>query len=365
MIAPDVTFARQVDLDGVTITGRADLRGAVFAGPLLARSEEDLGDIGGDADFSFAAFRDSAAFDGIHFHGVADFTGARFGSDASFIGASFDSDARFDQANFDAFTSFNGLRRGPGGDQAGHVQRAGHVPQRPLRRRGGHDRRAVPRRARPAWRHVRRRPRPAQLDDRQGPARPRRGVHARSTPAASRWSLVTWRSSRPRAARSSSTGRRSTRATSASTAPPSPTRSRSSCVHMNATCPELGSGQQPQGCIVLQSLVTGELQMDLDLVPRVFGELSQRAALQQIEATERKDGNSDKANSAEYLLLRSQGEQKSGPGLVLRLLLLPGCGRLPRAAPAPAGRVAAGDLHRLDGAADLPGQPHRATSART
>ena len=33
VLAPDVTFARQVDLDGVTISGRADLRGAVFEGP--------------------------------------------------------------------------------------------------------------------------------------------------------------------------------------------------------------------------------------------------------------------------------------------------------------------------------------------
>ena len=83
-------------------------------------------------------------------------------------------------------------------------------------------------------------------------------------------------------------------------------------VHMNGTCPELGSGQPLQGCIVLQSLVTGELQMDLELVPRIYGEISQRAALEQIEATERKDGNSDKANNAAYLLLRSQGDQKSG-----------------------------------------------------
>ena len=52
--------------------------------------------------------------------------------------------------------------------------------------------------------------------------------------------------------------------------------------------------------------------MDLELVPRVFGEASQRAALRQIEATERKDGNSEKANNAEYLLLRSDGQRKSG-----------------------------------------------------
>ena len=74
---------------------------------------------GGVADFSFASFQDSAAFDGIRFRDMADFTGARFASDASFIGATFDREARFDQASFDAFTSFNGLRRGPSGDRPG------------------------------------------------------------------------------------------------------------------------------------------------------------------------------------------------------------------------------------------------------
>ena len=275
-------------------------------------SEEDLGAIGGDADFSFAAFRDSAAFDGISFHGVADFTGARFGSDASFIGSSFASDARFDQANFDAFTSFNGLRRGPGGDKPGTFN--GPATFRNARFAAVVDMTV-------GQYHDVLDLRGATFGDGLGLLNSTIGkgllaqgvafttLDARGLKVDTGDVALQQAKGRTLQLDGATLDQGNIRLDSAAVTDSVSLELRPHERHLP------GGRQRPaarRAASCSQGLVTGELQMDLDLVPAIFGEPSQRAALEQIEATERKDGNSDKANSAEYLLLRSQGDQKSG-----------------------------------------------------
>lgn len=327
VLAPDVTFARQVDLDEVTVTGRVDLRGAVFAGPLLARSEGDLGEVRGLADFSFATFGDGAAFDGIHFGYVANFTGTRFASGASFIGATFESDARFDQATFGGFTSFSGLRRGPAGDQRGTFK--GPATFRNARfaavvdMTGGHYLDVLDLRGATFGEGL------GLLGTTVGKGLLARGVafstlDARTLRAEA--GDIDFKEAKGRALQLSgaSVDTGSIVLTYAAVTD-SVSLER---IRMRGTCPKPANAEPgipvPPGCILLEQLVTAQLQMDLSLVPRVFGEAPQRNTLRAIEATERKDGNSDKANSAEYLLLRSEGQRKSGLAYLFDLVFYRG-----------------------------------------
>jgi uncharacterized protein YjbI with pentapeptide repeats len=106
--APDVTFARTVDLTGSTFVRAVDFRGTTFRGPALFRAApvDGTGVSAADpgarflrgADFSLAVFDDFASFKGADFRRTARFQDARF-ADATFVDTTFES-ALFDGASF-------------------------------------------------------------------------------------------------------------------------------------------------------------------------------------------------------------------------------------------------------------------------
>lgn len=115
LAAPDVTFARTVDLTGSTFRRPVDFRGTTFRGPALFRAApaETKGGAGdrpsrflAGGDFSLAVFEDFASFKGSELNGAAVFRDTRF-THVSFGGAIFDS-ATFDGGSFRGAARFNG-----------------------------------------------------------------------------------------------------------------------------------------------------------------------------------------------------------------------------------------------------------------
>jgi uncharacterized protein YjbI with pentapeptide repeats len=125
VVAPDVVFARTVDLSGATFERYVDFRGATFQAPALFRAvDENEADIrrppksGSSklvpatfvrrADFSLAVFSDIASFGGAKFQHEATFSDARF-SDCTFSNATFGA-VVFDRASFRGAALFNAAK---------------------------------------------------------------------------------------------------------------------------------------------------------------------------------------------------------------------------------------------------------------
>lgn len=106
--APDVTFARTLDLSGSTFERDVSFRGATFQAPALfgtaaidetGRGGEQPTSFRRDMDFSLAFFEEFASFRRSAFIGTANFEDTRF-SDVTFARASFNAEARFAQVSF-------------------------------------------------------------------------------------------------------------------------------------------------------------------------------------------------------------------------------------------------------------------------
>jgi hypothetical protein len=116
LIATDVVFERLVDLSGTTITGRMDLRGAIFDdAALLKRVEMPAGAVDG----RLARFGGSVSMDHASLAGEVDFTGARFLSDASFAGTDFRARSRFDLSFFADVATFTSTPDGSSSGEGG------------------------------------------------------------------------------------------------------------------------------------------------------------------------------------------------------------------------------------------------------
>jgi hypothetical protein len=102
LLGRDVRFTDVVDLSGSTVTGRVDLRGAIFERGLAWRG----GVIDGWTSAGLAVFGDVLDADGLVFVGTADFTGTHFQAAASFAATDFRGPAVFDGATFDAAATF-------------------------------------------------------------------------------------------------------------------------------------------------------------------------------------------------------------------------------------------------------------------
>jgi uncharacterized protein YjbI with pentapeptide repeats len=122
--APDVTFARMVDLSGSTFDDEVNFRGATFRAPALFRASLGETKAGqprstparfkAGADFSLVFFDEFASFAGSRLDGTAAFRDTRF-ADATFAAAHFET-ASFDRASFRGAAAFNGARfKGPAG----------------------------------------------------------------------------------------------------------------------------------------------------------------------------------------------------------------------------------------------------------
>ena len=303
--ATDVVFARSVDLDGVQVLGPTDLRGAEFRGPVLVRGDTPESGFAEPVDASFAKFDDAVGFDGLRFGSDVTFAGARFARDVSFAGSAFDGDANFDQVTFGGIASFRGLRSLASDSDlaafAGAVTFRNSVFQSA-----------------------------ADLALR----RYRRGLELSGAVFVD---LLT-------VANAEVTGEISGRGSAVATLD-----ARSLIAHGDVDLTELRGGSVNldrsiiEGTLLLgkmtvvgttslrgltlgrdllaADLVSGQLDMDLDLVQRAGSTSTQEQLLTRIEATERTRGNSAAANDAEYRLLRMQGDRQRGlAGLVDRVL---------------------------------------------
>jgi hypothetical protein len=304
VVATDVVFARSVELDGVRIEGDVDLRGAVFQGPVLVRGAGAGTGFLGALDASFASFEDTAAFDGLTFGGPATFTGARFGEEASFSGSTFTAEANFEQVGFSGLASFNGLR-----------DRSGAEPPAPF----------------------------------QGPVSFRRATFQSAADLALRTYAGGLELSNAVFAAPLSISRSEvfgllvaqgtafdsldarallvvgdanlTQARAASASFDS-TRVDGDLILDEMTVSGTTSlqGIELGGTLAVTRFLSGQLDMDLDLVEQVNGRPAQEAILGRIESTERAAGDNAAANAAEYQLLRRQGESKTGLAFLVDLV---------------------------------------------
>ena len=304
VVATDVVFARSVELDGVRIEGDVDLRGAVFQGPVLVRGQGPESGFTGAFDASFASFEDTAGFDGLRFGGDATFTGARFAEEASFSGSTFTGAADFEQVGFGGLTSFNGLR-----------DRAGTVPAAPFLGPVSFRSATFERPADLALRTyaggldlsnaVFAEPLSVSLSEVQGL------FVAQGTAFASldaRALLVVGDANLTQA-----------RAVTASF---ESARIDGDFILVEMTVSGSTSLQDLVlgGTLNVTRFLSGQLDMDLDLVEQVNGRPAQEDMLESIEATERANGDNATANRAEYELLRIQGESKSGLAFLIDLV---------------------------------------------
>ena len=121
LLGRDVRFKDVVDLSGTTVTGRVDLRGALFGRGLAWRD----GSIDGTTSASLAVFRNLVDANGLSFGRRADFTGARFLAAANFGAADFRGPALFDGVAFGGTATFTSGGRVPGHQGA----EPSHCPQ--------------------------------------------------------------------------------------------------------------------------------------------------------------------------------------------------------------------------------------------
>jgi uncharacterized protein YjbI with pentapeptide repeats len=147
----EATFARQVDLSGVTVDGLADLSAATFEADVDFVDATFEGDVvaeetrfHGDTCFRDSEFQGSCSFDGIEFHGeanlldddacferaffaddvkfrmakfrYADFVDCEFAGDVVFDEVTFRGDAEFSDAKFGGKASFRGAEFQGGAD---------------------------------------------------------------------------------------------------------------------------------------------------------------------------------------------------------------------------------------------------------
>ena len=130
ILARHVIFDREIDLGGITINGRLDLRGATFTKPvalgtgprnshvtdradLTGATFAALVDVGGakfdgGVVFRFTRFRDDVFFNNVTFSRPADFRGAVFDGRARFDAATFYSGVSFSRALFGGGVDFGG-----------------------------------------------------------------------------------------------------------------------------------------------------------------------------------------------------------------------------------------------------------------